>query len=229
MKKTISAIAICFIIILSFGGCSNNKNATSTTSNAASNTTPKATDNAVTQTTAQTKPQTTNETAAEKEARLEKTAQKGYDLFFAKEYSEAIATEDSVIAEDPTFFKAYYIKGITQCYSGKYAEGSKNIDKALELSPDDYMARFNKALSLELYAHYDEALVWYQKSIDISKGEWSYYGIASIYGRRGDVADTVEYLKLAIDIDPDIRNYAKTEKDFNNVKNSKEFKQLIGE
>jgi len=162
---------------------------------------------------------------------LESKAQEGYNLFYDKKYDSALAAENAVIAEDPTFFKAYYIKGITQCYAGKYEEGSKNIDKALELSPDDYMARFNKALSLELYKHYDEALVWYQKSLEVAKGQgkWSYYGIASIYGRRGNVADTVKYLKLAIDIDPYIKKDAKNESDFNPVKNSKEFKQLIGE
>lgn len=217
MRKAISA-AICLIIILSFAACSSNKTANTTTATAT--TTSKASTPAA---------NTADNTAAEKKARLEKAAQDGYDLFFAKKYREAIAAEDSVIAEDPAFFKAYYIKGITQCYDGNYAEGSKNIDKALELKPDDYMARFNKALSLELYKYYDEALLWYEKSLEISKGEWSYYGMASIYGRKADVADTVKYLKLAIEINPDIREEAKTESDFNPVKNSKEFKELIGE
>lgn len=220
MKKAISVITLSIAIMLSFTACKNNENAKNTGSNTLSNTA------------AKTAEETAAENAAkEKAARLEVKAQEGYDLFFDKKYDSAIAAENAVIAEDPTFFKAYYIKGITQCYAGKYEEGSKNIDKALELSPDDYMARFNKALSLELYKYYDEALVWYQKSLEVAKGqgEWSYYGIASIYGRRSNVADTVKYLKLAIDINPDIKNDAKTESDFNSVKNSKEFKQLIGE
>jgi tetratricopeptide (TPR) repeat protein len=91
------------------------------------------------------------------------------------------------------------------------------------------MARFNKALSLELYRHYDEAIVWYNKSLEISKGEWSYYGIASIYGRKGDIENTVKYLRLAMEINPDIKNEARNEADFNPVKRSKEFKELIGE
>lgn len=219
MRKAISAIAICSVMIISFAACSNNKTANTTTATTATTSSTASTTAADTEANA----------AAEKKARLEKTAQEGYDLFFAKKYSEAIAAEDSVIAEDPGFFKAYYIKGITQCYDGNYAEGSKNIDKALQLKPDDYMARFNKALSLELYKYYDESLLWYEKSLEISKGEWSYYGMASIYGRRADVADTVKYLKLAIEINPDIKEEAKTESDFNPVRNSKEFKELIGE
>ncbi|HEY5575855.1 MAG TPA: tetratricopeptide repeat protein, partial [Clostridiaceae bacterium] len=170
MKKAMSIIILSVAIMLSFTACKNNESANNTGSDAISNTAAK----------------TAEETAAEnlakeKAAMLEAKAQEGYDLFFDKKYDSAIAAENAVIAEDPTFFKAYYIKGITQCYAGKYEEGSKNIDKALELSPDDYMARFNKALSLELYKHYDEALVWYQKALEVAKGEgeWSYYGIAS--------------------------------------------------
>lgn len=165
--------------------------------------------------------------AAEKKAVLDKKAQDGYDLFFHKKYNEAITIEDSIIKEDPTFYKAYYIKGITLCYSGNYDEGSKTIDMALKLNPDDYMCRFNKALSLELFAHYDEAIDWYNKALEIQKGEWSYYGISSIYGRRGDVINTVKYLKLAIDINPGIKEEAKNEADFNPVKNSKEFIDTI--
>lgn len=165
---------------------------------------------------------TTNKTAE-----LEEKAQGGYKLFFEGKYNEAVAAEDAVLKEDPYFYKAYYIKGITQCYAGNYAEGSKNIDKALALSPDDYMARFNKALSLELYGYYDEALVWYDKSLEICKGEWSYYGIASIYGRRGDIENTIKYLKLAIEINPEIKKEAANEADFDSIKNSTEFKNLV--
>jgi len=216
MRKKIWSIALSVVIMLSLAACTKN--------------------DTVSNTPADTAVKTAEETAAENAARekaagLERKAQEGYDLFFEKKYDEAIAAEDSVIAEDPAFFKAYYIKGITQCYAGNYEEGSKNIDKALELSPDDYMARFNKALSLELYRHYDESLLWYEKALEVAngQGEWSYYGIASIYGRRGDPANTVKYLSLAIEINPDIREEAKSESDFDPVRSSKEFKELIGD
>lgn len=219
MRKKIWSIALSVVVMLSLAACTQN--------------------DTVSNTPADTAVKTAEETAAENAARektagLERKAQEGYDLFFEKKYDEAIAAEDSVIAEDPAFFKAYYIKGITQCYAGNYEEGSKNIDKALELSPDDYMARFNKALSLELYRRYDESLLWYEKALEVAKdqgeqGEWSYYGIASIYGRRGDPANTVKYLRLAIEINPDIREEAKSESDFDPVRSSKEFKELIGD
>ena len=103
----------------------------------------------------------------------------------------------------------------------------QQIDQALKLKPDYGYARFNKALANELYRHYDEAIEWYKKALEVEKFEWSYYGIASIYGRKGDIKNTIKYLKLAIDINPNIKNAAKNEEDFDNVRESMEFQQLL--
>lgn len=169
-----------------------------------------------------------NKQQEEKKAELDKKAQDGYDLFFQKKYTEAIAIEDEIIKENPEFFKAYYIKGISLCYAGDYDNGSKNIDKALSINPDDYTANFNKALSLELYRYFDEAIEWYEKAIKINgNGTWSYYGISSIYGRRGDVVNTVKFLKQAIALDSGVKEAAKEEQDFDPVKDSKEFKDAV--
>ncbi|EPY2271962.1 tetratricopeptide repeat protein [Clostridium sporogenes] len=158
---------------------------------------------------------------------LEEKCEKGKKLFFDKKYDEAIKVQDEVIKEDSNFYKAYNIKGIALCYSGNFEEGMKNIDKSLDINPDYGYARFNKALAYELYDRFDEALKCYDKALDIEKYEWSYYGKASIYGRRGDVKNTVECLKKAIEISPGVKEEAKHEEDFEPVKNSEEFKALI--
>lgn len=169
---------------------------------------------------------------AEQQKKLEDQYQNGYEAFSSKKYRDAINIEDEVIKQDDKFYKAYNLKGIAQCYasyanSTGYEEGMKNIDKALELKPDYGYARFNKALALELFGHYDEALGWYDKALEVENYVWSYYGKASIYGRKGDVANAVKNLKLAIDIDPGVKEEAKKEQDFNNVRNSQEFQNLI--
>lgn len=162
-----------------------------------------------------------------KEKQLEDKCETGHQAFNNKKYSEAIKIENTVIAEDTNFYKAYNIKGIALSFSNNYQEGMKNIDKALSIKPDFGYARFNKALCYELYGHYDEAISWYHQSLDAEKFVWSYYGIASIYGRRGDVEETCKYLKIAIDMEPDVKATARVEEDFNNVKNSTKFQALL--
>jgi tetratricopeptide (TPR) repeat protein len=158
---------------------------------------------------------------------LDDKAEQGHIAFNAKKYVEAIAIEDEVIEEDSTSYKAYNVKGIALCYSQNFDEGMKNIDKALTINPNFGYARFNKALAYELFGYYDEAIAWYNKALQVENYIWSYYGIASIYGRRGDVENTVKYLKIAVDMDSSVKSIAAQEHDFNPVKNSQAFQQLL--
>lgn len=160
-------------------------------------------------------------------SKLEEKYKKGYDAFHSKKYEDAIKIENEVIAEDKNFYKAYSIKGIALCFNGNYEEGIKAINKALEINPGYGYGRFNKGLAYELYRHYDEALMWYDKALEVESYIWSYYGKASIYGRRGDIENTVKYLKIAIDMDVSVKKLAKEERDFNNVRESKEFKEIV--
>lgn len=163
----------------------------------------------------------------QKQENLEKKWKVGYDEFFQKKYGRAIETERQVIKEDPNFYKAYAVEGIALAYNGNFKSGIEQINHALKLKPDYGYARFNKALANELYGHYDEAIRWYKSALEIEKFEWSYYGIASIYGRKGDVSNTIKYLKLAIDINKNIKDAAKEEADFDNVRESIKFKDLL--
>lgn len=169
-----------------------------------------------------------NKALQDKQKSMSDKYNQAHDAFFNKSYDLAIKLADELIAEDPNYYMAYNIKGITQCYAKDYESGMENIDKALEIKPDFPYGRFNKALANELYGHYDEAIIWYNKALEVDKNDpWSYYGIASIYGRRGDVENTVKYLKLAVALDAGIKAEAAKEADFNPVKNSPEFKALI--
>lgn len=165
--------------------------------------------------------------ADEKKKILEDKYNSASSAFFEKKYSDAIRLSDEIIAEDIGNYKAYNIKGIALCYSGKFNEGVESIDKSLELKGDYGYARFNKALAYELFGHYDKALEWYDKALEVEDYVWSYYGKASIYGRKGDIANTVKYLKIAIEKNPDVKGAAAEEQDFNNVRQSKEFQDLI--
>lgn len=159
--------------------------------------------------------------------KLEEKYKKGYDAFHSRKYEDAIKIENQVIAEDKNFYKAYSIKGIALCFDGNYEEGMKAVNKSLEINPEYGYGRFNKALAYELYRHYDEALMWYDKALEIENYIWSYYGKASIYGRYGDSENTIKYLKIAIDMDASVKKLAKEERDFDNVRESKEFKEIV--
>lgn len=150
------------------------------------------------------------------------------NLFFNEgSYEKTIEKANEIIDKFPKSYKAYNIRGIAKAYNGNFQEGMDDIDKALELNSDFGYARFNKALNYELYGEYDKALIWYDKALEIEDYVWSYYGKASIYGRKGDVENTIKYLKIAISMESAVKDEAKTEADFDNVRDSKEFQDLI--
>lgn len=150
------------------------------------------------------------------------------NLFFNEhDYEKTIEKANEVIDKFPKSYKAYNIRGIAKAYKGNFQEGMQDIDKALELNSDFGYARFNKALNYELYGEYDKALMWYDKALEVEEYVWSYYGKASIYARKGEVENTIKYLKIAISMDSAVKNEAKTEADFDNVRYSEEFQDLI--
>lgn len=156
-----------------------------------------------------------------------------YDIFFQGNYQGAVDKADIIISKYPESYKAYNIRGIAKSFAGNFDDGMNDIDKALEINPDYGYGRYNKALSYELYGYYNEALIWYDKALEIEDYMWSYYGIASIYGRRGDVSNTVKYLNEAVKAEgakegeSAIKKEAKTEADFDPVRSNMEFQNFI--
>lgn len=220
VKVIIACIAVCVVIGIAYREAINNKKSNSIIENVN-----KESSNNNTAIKEKKDNNVSKQTEAQKAE--EQKYNESYKAFGEKNYDNAIALADEIINADSNFYKAYNIKGIALCYKGNFDEGMKNIDKALQLKSDFGYARFNKALGYELHGDYDEALTWYDKDLEVENYIWSYYGKASIYGRRGDVENTVKYLKTAVNMSPDIKGIAAKEEDFNPVKDSHEFQNVI--
>lgn len=154
--------------------------------------------------------------------------------------SDVIKLTNDIINQDESFYKAYSLRGIATCFikisDENYKKGLADIDKSLQINPNFGYGLFCRALALELYGHYDDAMSGYDKALTALKSEnnteftaWSYFGQSSIYGRRGDVQNCTRLLKMAIDLYPNAKNVAIDEEnsDFKNVKDSREFQELI--
>ncbi|WP_161485976.1 TPR end-of-group domain-containing protein [Desulfotomaculum copahuensis] len=152
----------------------------------------------------------------------------GYQAYAAHHYSESIGYFDRAINLDPACYQAYSYKGAALAFAGRYQQAMPLLDKAIMLNPHYEDAYFNKAISLELAGVYGQALIFYDQALEVNaRDPWAYYGKASIYGRLRDVDACVKNLKQAIAIDPSTREHAKTEADFNNVRNAPAFQQLV--
>lgn len=180
---------------------------------------------------AETPGQQVKEAAPAQDPAKEKALQlfwQGYAAYKDRRYDEAIKIFDQAIATDPGCYQAYSYKGAALAFKGDYRQALAALDRAIALKPDYEDAYFNKAISLELAGSYDEALANYDRALAINpQNPWSYYGKASIYGRLKNVPLCVENLKRAIELDPRTKEHAKTEADFNPVRNAPEFRKLV--
>lgn len=158
---------------------------------------------------------------------LESTYEESYNAFHSGNYAKAITLADKVLKVDQKHYKALNIKGIALSFQNNYTSGMKNIDAALAINPDFGYGRFNKALAYEYNEQIQNAITWYDKALEVEAYTWSYYGKASCYGRIGDVQNTVKNLKIAISMDKVVVELARDEKDFNKVRSSKEFSDLV--
>lgn len=152
----------------------------------------------------------------------------GLKLYYDRQFDPALALFNEALSMDPDCYQAMNGKGATYAFLGRYDEGVALIQQAIGMKPDFVYARFNSGLANELAGRWDAALEAYHSAITLdSKDVWSYYGSASIYGRQGNVDKVVEYLKQAIDLQPDVKDVAQNEKDFDPVKDDSRFQALL--
>ncbi|MCL6593265.1 MAG: polysaccharide deacetylase family protein [Alicyclobacillus sp.] len=151
--------------------------------------------------------------------------------FAQHQYNQAVVIANQALAHDPTAARAYAVRGIAQAYAGQYSQALADLTHALALRPDDGYIHFNHALALELYGHFPEALRAYQSALEAPvQGWWSPwcdYGIASIYGRRGDATQAAHYLLAASILDPAVLQEARHETDFDPVRQAPVFANLL--
>ncbi|MEW8955594.1 tetratricopeptide repeat protein [Clostridium sp.] len=170
-----------------------------------------------------------------REEDLNAKCQKAEDILFGNsknKYDEVIKLTTDIIKEYPDSYRAYTLRGIAYAYKSSVISSNKtkameDLDKSLEIKEDYGYGRFNKGLAYALFGEYDEALEWYDKALEVENYHWSHYGKAAIYAKRGDAANSVKNLREAIKIKPDIKDLVKKEAEFDKVRNSKEFKELI--
>ncbi|MGI8500145.1 MAG: tetratricopeptide repeat protein [Hassallia sp.] len=152
------------------------------------------------------------------------------DAFYAEgRYDEALKSYDLVIETQPDSYSAWVSRGWTLRKLERYEEAIFSYDKGLEIKPDQHIAWHGRGNALRKLQRYEEAIFSYNKALELQHDfHWSYHHKARCYALQGNHDLALESLQQAINLKVDKhRELAKTNSDFDALRQDHRFQQLI--
>ena len=145
-------------------------------------------------------------------------------------YEAAIESYDKALKTKPDKYEAWYNRGNALSDLGQKEAAIASYDKALEVKPDYHEAWYNRGNALSDLGRYEEAIASYDKALEVKPDKYeAWYNKACCYGLQKNVDLAIESLKHAIALDSKYRDIAKTDSDFDGIRDSDRFRELIGE
>ena len=123
----------------------------------------------------------------------------------------------------------YTARGNALYRQGEYHHAIDMYHAALALDPVNVKARNNLGSAYLQLAMDDRATTAFQEVLRLdSSYSLAYYNLACVQARAGDAQGAAAFLRQAIAIAPEARAWARTDDDFARVRNTLEFRQLLG-
>ncbi len=154
---------------------------------------------------------------------------KGIMLAILGRYGEAIASYDKALAIYPDSPATLYDKGVALGALKRYKEAIAAYDAALAIKPDDPFALNNKGVALRNLKRYEEAISAFDAALALNP-DFPYLdnNKARVYALQGKVEPAIKNLDKAIQLNLDeYRELAKTNTDFDSIRDDPQFKALI--
>jgi tetratricopeptide (TPR) repeat protein len=145
-------------------------------------------------------------------------------------YDQAFIDYKRAIQLQPDLAEVYNNLGSAYAASGNYAEAIPNFDQAIYLNPNYAMAYSNRGTAYKSQGDYEKAIADYGRLIELRPNDpIAHYYMASAYSLRGNVTEALVNLHRAITLDPAALEAAKTNADFDNLRQDERFQALIGQ
>ncbi len=124
-------------------------------------------------------------------------------LLEQKQYPEAIAKYEELLAAEPTLYQIYYNVGIAQREMGELDKAVASFQKVLEQEANNTGALVGVGDVLVLQGKLDEAVTYFEKAIGQTTDEVIPFNVAEIYFNQGNTAKALEYYQTAATRRPD--------------------------
>ncbi|PAX59692.1 tetratricopeptide repeat protein [Brunnivagina elsteri] len=153
---------------------------------------------------------------------------RGFALANLGRYEDAIASYDEAIKFKPDYHEAWYNRGNALDNLGRYEDAIASYDEALKIKPDKHEAWYNRGFALANLGRNEDAIVSYDEALKFKPDyHEAWYNRACTYGVLGNIDTAIENLQTAINLDAEYREMAKTDADFDSIRNDAGFQALI--
>jgi tetratricopeptide (TPR) repeat protein len=152
---------------------------------------------------------------------------RGAALFNLGRYEEALADYDRA-SESRSNHYAWYNRGTILCNLGRYEEAINAYDRALAIKPDYASAWNNRGVTLSNLGRDREAITSYKEALKTFSNDANViYNQACCYALQADIEAAIAHIQQAIALDPNYREMAKTDSDFDRIRDDQRFQNLL--
>jgi tetratricopeptide (TPR) repeat protein len=143
-------------------------------------------------------------------------------------YEEALADYNKSLELRPDHATTLCNRGTIYARLGRHEEALADYNKSLELRPDYPTTLYDRGITYARLGRHEEALADCIRSLELKPDDPAIlYNLACLFALRRNTKDAVAYLEEAIEKNEKYRQMAKTDEDFDNIREDVRFKKLV--
>ncbi len=124
----------------------------------------------------------------------------------------------------------YFLRGNAYYKSGQYRQALLAYKQVLELRPDHADTLQNRGVTLRHLKLFEDSLESFNHALTLRPDHaGTFYNRACMYSLWGKPAEALNDLRRAIEGSPENREEARTDADFDNIRDDPRFQELVGE
>jgi tetratricopeptide (TPR) repeat protein len=124
--------------------------------------------------------------------------------------------------------KALYTQALQKQREGKSEEAKSLYKKVVAIDPGNMQAFNNLGVIYMSQKRYKWAIIRFNDAINIKHNYTdAHYNLACLYAKKNDLTQSMFYLKNAIEFNPEVRKWAKSDGDLKALANLPEFQKLM--
>lgn len=166
----------------------------------------------------------------------------GIVLFTAGHRDRALDAFNRAMELNPEWSRPHSDLAILYRRAGDLEAALEEVRKAVELDPDGLITQYNYGVILDYVGRererrgqpevaerlYDEAKERYEAVLQLVPDlPWPHYNLACGYARNGELAPALDHLRAAIRLEQAFREEAKKDPDFDPIRDTREFQNLV--